>query len=52
MSIAAVPAAIQINWRITSGSSVLCAGLYDALITLSSPMPASPRTRMNSVQSK
>ncbi len=51
MSNAAVPAAIQISWRITRGSRSLCPP-YDALMTLTSPIPASASTSMNSVQSK
>src|SRR5215469_12263631 len=52
ISNAAVPAPIQINWRITSGSSVLCDPAYDALMTLIRPTPASASTSTNSVQSK
>ena len=53
MSIAAVPAAIQTSCRITRGSSsVLCEPAYEALMTLTRPMPASARTMMNRVQSK
>src|SRR5580704_13444495 len=52
ISNATVPAAIQINWRITSGSSARCEPAYDALMTLTSPTPASASTSTNSVQSK
>src|ERR1700682_366561 len=51
-SSATVPAAIQINWRMTSGSQLRCPPVYEALTTLSRPIPASARTRTNSVQSK
>src|SRR5882757_4946413 len=47
-----VPAAIQIIWRMTSASQARCAPAYEALMTLSSPIPASERTRMKSIQSK
>src|SRR5882672_9910751 len=36
----------------TSASQVRCAPAYEALMTLSSPIPASERTRMKSIQSK
>src|SRR5258708_26866696 len=51
-SSATVPAAIQIIWRMTSASQARCAPAYEALMTLSRPIPASERTRMKSIQSK